>query len=658
MGSSYTHVFSPITIRGNTYKNRIEMAPTSPKLTDTKGYVTTELVNYFRAPARGGAAVIHLGNCTVDIEHYQDEARQIALDNDDYLTELGRMADMFEEYDCIGSVEINHIGADSVHDYNDIIPEGASPMIIGRERARAAQQNREPVPCGEMSIETIRSIVQKYAAAAVRCKRAGFRHLLIHGGHGCLIGQFSSPMYNHRTDAYGGTMEKRARLAIEILDAVRAAVGEEIVLEYRISADEIAPEGMHFEETKRFVKLIEDKIDILNVSAGLHSEPSLFRYWTPSMYMGAMVNVHYAAELKPLVKCKISTVAGINNLENAERILAEGKADFVAMARPFMADPELVRHYAEDRPEEQRPCTRCGYCGKRIITTHTVQCAVNPKLGREAELHEGILPPAMRKKRVVVVGAGPAGMQAALTLRERGHDVVVFEKEAEVGGNLCAAAGMRLKEGMRAYLAYMIRQTHRCGAELRLGTEATPELVAAEHPDALILALGARPTFPEIPGADLPHVHWGPDAMLGKCDCGERVVLIGGGITGLETAWELVRSGKQVTVLEREADLDGKRGYAEIHALCSEIGVDIRYGRETLRIGLDTVAARNAETGEEELYPCDTVLVAIGRAPDTETISAFRHLIPETEIHIVGDARRVAFLGEAIHAAYGAAAHI
>ena len=660
MGSRYTHVFSPITIRGNTYKNRIEMAPTSPKLTDDKGYVTTELVNYFRAPARGGAAVVNLGNCTIDIEHCQDEARQVALDNDDYLTGLSRLADMFEEYDCFGSIEINHIGADTVYEYNGCIPEGASAMVIPRERIRAEQLGREPICCREMSVETIRGIVKAFGEAAARCKLAGFRHLLVHGGHGCLLGQFASPLYNRRTDEYGGSTEKRARLAIEVLDAVRAAVGEDVVLEYRVSADEIAPGGMHFEETKRFLKLIEDKVDIVNVSAGLHCDPAYFRYWSPSMYMGSMINVPYAAELKKILKCRISTVAGIDDLENAERILAEGKADFVMLARPFMADPDMPRKYAADHPEEHRHCTRCGYCSRRIVTIHTVACAVNPKLGRETELNEGVLPPAPVKKRVVVVGAGPAGMQATLTLLERGHDVVVFERAPEVGGNLAAAAGLHVKTGMRKYLEYMIRQMHGCGADLRLNTAATPELVAAEKPDAIIVATGAEPLTPDIPGIGLPNVHWGPDAMLGRCECGERVVMIGGGVTAMETAWELRSRGKEVTVLEPESEeaMDARRGYGEIHALCAEAGVELRYARRCLRVEEGQVVAQSLGTGEEERYPCDTVLTAIGREPDRAAIDAFRHLIPETEVRIVGDARRVAYIGEAVHAGFDAALHV
>ena len=277
MGSNYTHVFEPITIRGVEFKNRIELAPTSPKFTDEKGYMTTEHIDYFRAAARGGAGIITLGNCSVDIAHAQDEPRQVGLDSDDYLIGLSRFADMCDRYGAQGSMEVNHAGLDALYDFNGVAAIGPTSYLMEKEVLRARLKGREPVPAIEMTPDMIHEVVNMYVEAAYRCKRAGMNMCLVHGGHANMIGQFSSPLYNKRRDEYGGSLENRARFAIEILDGIRKRCGEDFVIEFRVSADEMHPDGMHFEETKEYLRMLDDKIDIVNVSAGLHSEFKYFR---------------------------------------------------------------------------------------------------------------------------------------------------------------------------------------------------------------------------------------------------------------------------------------------------------------------------------------------------------------------------------------------
>jgi len=657
MGSNYSHVFSPITIRGVEFKNRIEMAPTSPKFTTEKGYMTTEHINYFRAVSRGGAAIVTLGNCSVDIDNAQDEPRQVMVGSDDYLIGLGRLSDMFDRYGALGSIEINYSGLSAMPEYNNVPPLAVSAQYSPKELMRARMAGREPVRALEMTIDQIHEIQQKYIDAAFRCKRAGMKMCMIHGGHGNTIAQFSSPLYNHRNDEYGGKLERRARFAIEILDGIRKKCGEDFVIEFRVSADEMHPDGMHFEETKEYLKMLEDKIDIVNVSCGLHSDMGYFSYWQPGMYMGRMVNVPYAAELKKILKCKITAVAGITHIDNAEKIIAEGMADFCAMARPLMADPDMPRKYAMNKPEERVPCTRCGYCNTRIGSIHTVACAVNPRLGREDELEDGLVHLARVKKNVAVVGSGPAGMMATLTLLERGHNVVLFEKEAEIGGNLLAAAAMDLKLDMKEYVEYIRRTVEKSDAEIRLGTEVTPEIIKEMKPDALVVAVGADPRMPDIPGIDLPHVHWAADADMEKCETGGNVVIIGGGSLGLESAYTQSVRGKKVKILEILPQLSA-RPSGDLLTELQKTNTPILTGRRVVAIHPDKIVCTVIGTGDIEEHACDTVLISAGMVSRRGTVESLRHLLPETDVYIVGDAKEPRSLGEAIHEGFNAALNI
>ena len=657
MGSDYKHVFSPITIRGVEFKNRIEMAPTSPKYTTENGYLTTEHINYFCAVGRGGAAIITLGNCSVDIENSQDEPRQVGIGSDDYLIGLGRLVDMCDRYGALASIEVNHSGLDSIWEYNKVPALGPTAQFMTKELQRAALKGRKPVRALEMTIDQIYEIEQMYIDAAFRCKSAGMKMCLLHGGHANLIAQFSSPLYNRRTDEYGGSLENRARFAIEILDGIRKKCGEDFVIEFRISADEIHPDGMHFDETKEYVKMLDDKIDILNVSAGIHTDLKYYRFWSPTMYMPRMVNLQYAAELKKILKCKITTVAGITNLANADQIIADGMADFCAMARPLMADPEMPRKYAMNKPEDVVPCTRCGYCGRRIVTIRTVACAVNPKLGREDALENGLVRLARVKKTVAVVGAGPGGMQAALTLIERGHKVVLFEKESAVGGNLVPAAAMELKQDMKDYLNYICRTVMKSGADIRLNTEATAETIKELNPDALIIAVGAVPYIPDIEGVNLPHVHWAADADMGKCEVGESIAVIGGGSLGLESSYSQLIRGKRVRLFEILPEVKG-REVDELLPMLMEKGLEVFAGRRVTAIHPDKIVCSVIGTGAAEEHMCDTVLISAGLISRKETVETMRRILPETEAYIIGDAKEPRSIGDAIHDGFNAALNI
>jgi 2,4-dienoyl-CoA reductase-like NADH-dependent reductase (Old Yellow Enzyme family)/thioredoxin reductase len=664
MGSRYEHVFEPIRIRGVDFKNRLELAPPSPNLADREGRVTTEFVDFFRVFALGGVAVIHVGNSVVDKKEASDEERQLDLGSDECILSLTRFVEMCHGFGALASLEINHNGKDSHFDKTGRPAYSSSSFIPSMEKWRAALDGREPMPTIEMDHAKILETVEKFGAAAYRCKRAGFKMCMIHGGHGNLIPQFASRLYNKRTDEYGGSLKNRARFAIEVLDGVRQRCGEDFVIEYRISADEIHPDGMHLEETLKFIELIQDKVDILHVSAGLHGEFQYMRNWWQNYMMGREYNVHYAAGIKKafpnLVVC---TVGSIMNIKQAEEILASGKADMVAMCRPLLADPEMPRKFALGREEDHRPCLRCQYCGFRLIIPAVINCAVNPFLGNETEFPGAKVKKAEVKKRVAVIGGGPAGMQALLTLCERGHDVTLYEMSDRLGGHVVPGSALPFKQDVKDYLEYLLRQAEKAPARILLNTEATKETLDAEAYDALIIAVGSRPIVPKLPGIDKPHVHWAPDADTGKVKPGNKTVIVGAAAVGIECAVALKQAGKDVTVVEMAPNMDNLRASAggvamELMSLVEELDIPIHLSCRLEEVTDDTVICRDTGTAETLEFPADTVLLAVGMAARHDVADALRRSAPETEVFVVGDAAEAGSIATAVRSAFKAAAYV
>ncbi len=650
MGSKYTHCFTPLTIKGVTFRNRIINSPGVPGLASNDGCSTPALRDYHAAYARGGAAVVTIGNASIDGANYRDESRQIDLSNPRALISLTELCEGIEHYGAVANIEINHPG---MHVPDD--PTRVKKLPIGPSGV--------PGKVVEMDQAMIDKIVDDYATAAYHCMQAGFRMVMIHGAHGNLIPQFVSEFTNHRTDKYGGSLENRARFAIEVLDAIRAKCGNNLIIEYRIAAEEYAEKGMHINDTIEFVKMIEDKIDLLHVSSGMVHVIDYVRYMISPCYMEHMINVKYAHALKEAgIKVPLSVVGSIMNLDNAEKILADGDADMVAMFRPFMADPNIVKKYSRNRPEDVVPCMRCSY-HSRIIQNKVVGCAVNPMQGRENEFPDGHVPLSREPKKVAVIGGGPAGMQAARTAVERGHDVTLFEKSDHLGGNMVPAGWLDIKEDLHAYLTYAVHATTNCGCKIRLNTEATPELIEHEGFDAIVVAVGADPWAPPVPGMDRPNVFWSALSDMGQVEVGQNVVIVGGGMVGYESAIHLGREGKNVTIIDMlpVAKLPTGAGARTMSGtaitlveLAQQAGVKEMGEVKVLEVNDEGVVVEHAD-GTKETLKADTVLTASGMRARKDLAESFRHVVAECDVQFAGDCIQPRNIGFAVNEGFNAA---
>ena len=672
MNSRYTHVFSPIRIRGIDFKNRITLAPPSPNLAGADGEVTPEFIDWFRMFARGGVCTLYVGNSSIDIKECKDEAYQLDLSDDIRIRNLARYADMAKQYGCHASLEINHNGENTAFETVGHAPYSSSPNISASERTRAKELGREPIPAIEMDQAKIDETVLKYGMAAQRMKRAGMDICLVHGGHGNLISQFTSPLYNHRTDGYGGSTKNRARFAIEVCDKIRELCGERFVIEFRISADEIAEEGMHFDETLELIGYLKDHIDILHVSAGLHSDFDFayYRNWCQNYMMERGFNVHYARDIKKAYPdLLVTTVGSITSIEMAEEIIANGWADFVAMCRPLMADPEMPNKYARNQPEEHRPCLRCDTCTKHLFIPKPIWCAVNPMSAMTSELRDGVVPKAPVKKKVAVVGGGPGGVQAMMTLADRGHDVTLYEAADKVGGKVFEASLPPFKKDAADYLKWLRYQAgkyEKNGVRILFNTKATKEMLDKEDYDAIVIAIGADPRLPNVPGADKYPVMWAPDAERAPEKVGQKAVIIGAGSVGIEAAIDLADQGREVVIVEmcdEKTNFDRMWANAgpsarELMSITRAKNIPVHYENMLSEVGDGYILCKNTATGETVRYECDTVLSAMGMIPKWDETDLLRHSAPETDVFIIGDAKNAGTISDAVNQAFQACLHI
>ena len=435
----YPHLFEPLRIGNLRLKNRIIAAPTSPSMITSEGHMTPEMCAYLEEKAKGGAAVVTYGEAIVHSATGKSHNKQLQLDSFGVRQMLMEATRMIHNAGAYANIQLSHGGK-----YGGLASVGGDQDVCDK----AYGPSHEMTPEGEvfeMPKELIYEIAESYGTAAKLCKDCGFDMVMVHAAHGWLFSQFLSPVYNQRTDEFGGSLENRARFLMLALDAVRKAVGPGFPIECRFSGDDLTEQGLNEEQCIETAKLIEDKVDLFNISCGNHEDPEMFCRTHPSAFFPRGKNVYLAAGMKKVLKKPVSCVGSLNDPAHMERIIASGEADLVEIGRALLADPYLPDKAYHDKADDITPCLRCYECFGETSKSENVKCTVNPTMGYQLLERSG-RPMPERKKKVLVAGGGPGGMEAAITAARRGHDVTLAEKSGQLGGNLLpAGAGTREK---------------------------------------------------------------------------------------------------------------------------------------------------------------------------------------------------------------------
>lgn len=425
----YPHLFEPIRIGNIRLKNRIIAAPTSPSMITTEGHFTPEMIAYLEEKAKGGASVVTYGEAIVHSATGKSHNKQLQLDSFGVRQGLAQAVKAIHHAGAYANIQLSHGGM-----YGGLISVGGD-----QDRPDTAYgPSRLHMPDGEveeMSREMILEIIGSYKKAARLCRDCGFDMVQVHAAHGWLFSQFLSPMLNKRTDEFGGSLENRARFLLMALDAVREGVGAAFPIEIRISGDDLTENGLNLDECIKVARMVESKVDLYNVSCGNHEDPKLFCRTHPSAFFPRGVNVYLAAEMKKYVKKPVACVGSLNDPAQMEQILLDGQADLVEIGRALLADPYLPEKAFRGETDDITPCLRCYECFGETVKSETVKCTVNPTMGQQLSERYTKEAPAYRKK-ILIAGGGPAGMEAAITAAFRGHEVTLVEKSGKLGGNL------------------------------------------------------------------------------------------------------------------------------------------------------------------------------------------------------------------------------
>ena len=630
--SRFRKIFEPVRIGTMELKNRIVMPPMGTNYAEAGGAVTQRMIEYYEARARGGTGLIIVEGSAPSLRcntYFQGPpSYQASLGHDKFVPGWRRLTDAVHKHDAKVAIQIMHA---TLEDWDGkVVQVSPSPLVVP---ARVMGILGEPPH--ELTLEEIAERVDWFACAARRAREAGFDGVEVHGAHQYIVAAFLSSATNQRTDKYGGSVENKTRFLVEILQAIKKETGTDFPVWVRFNAHEWGVDnGVTIEETKQMVPLaVKAGAQALHVSGyGVGSYIT-----TAPICDTAGFLVPLAEEVKKLTDVPVIAVGRLD-LEVGERVLQEGKADLIALGRRLLADPELPNKAAEGRLDEVNSCIGCMECIERLAFDQRgdgVTCVVNPALGRERECE---IKPVTRAKKAVVIGGGPAGMEAAVVAARRGHKVTLLEKDAQLGGLLRVAALPPFKGDIVPWVSYSINEVRRAGVDVKLNTEATTATVAEMSPDAVVIATGGTPCMPDIPGIDESAAVNAQDVLSGKARVGQSAVIIGGGMVGCETGRYLAEQGKTVTIIEvlkrmandvfpmvRRRLMDGLRSRRVIlltGATCEEIGAG-------------AVRVCTAE-GKRETIQADTIIVAVGYKADDRLYKALEGKVPE--IHLIGNA--------------------
>lgn len=625
----FEQLFSPIQIRGMQMRNRVVFPAMGTKMATTDKFVTQQLIDYHVARAKGGNGLNMVEVCSV---HRPSSPKKfLAICGDEYMPDMKRLTDAVHAAGAKVGLQLwqGGLAVGSDQEAQMILPD---PMPVpGTEYT---------VPA--VSVETLQEIVAAFGEAAKRAVKAGFDCVEFHCAHNYSPHSFLSPAFNHRTDEYGGSFENRARYPLACIRAIRANLPDNMPLFMRIDAhDDYVENGLSIEDIIAFCKLAgEAGVDVLDVSRG-NIITSAIKYEVPPIDLARGFNVENAARIRKETGMTTIAVGRINDPALAEKILSENKADMVVIGRGQLADPEFCNKALEGREDDIVKCVGCnqGCCDGFVDPSFPhITCLRNPALGREKEYE--LVPTAVSKK-VLIVGGGMAGLEAAITLKKRGHQPIVAEASGELGGQFFLAGMAPRKAEMAEAARWMGEAARKEGVEILLNTPVTAEVIDKISPDEVIIAIGADPIHLSIPGAQLPHVTDSHTVLAGKADVKGDVAVIGGGLVGLEVAEYLAKENHKITVLEMldEAgkDLGMLRKISVMESLNAD-GIAIRTGAKCVEIKEHAVMVETKD-GTEEI-PADSVIVAVGAK--SRPVEAIQAKCGEKNIpcHVIGDAVR------------------
>jgi len=648
INQQFERLFQPIRLGEMEVKNRFVLAPMATNFSSRDGFVTEQLKAYYEERARGGAGLVMIEEACIDAPVGKGGACQLYIDDDKQIPGLSELANTIQKHGVKAAIQLHHAGRLAATRYTGCQPVAPSAIVApGGDMPR------------ELSIAEIEAIVDRFAQGAERAQKAGFDGVEIQCVHGYLLTEFLSADSNKRQDAYGGSLKNRAKIVLDIVNAVRRKVEKNYPVWARLTVQEFHTEnGINLEEAKQLARWLEEAgVVALNVTAD-HIRSNFGMAWPvageklprPPMAHPHGFIIPLIAEIKKVVSIPVMAI-GWMAPEVGEAALRAGKIDMMVMARPLLADPEIPNKTASGRLNEIRPCIGCLMCREQYLLDKGVACAVNGQAGRE---YECPIIPAEPKKRVVVVGGGPAGLEAARVTALRGHEVILFERETSLGGQLLIASIPPYKGVLAELVDYFRVQAERLGIKVELGREATAEAILNFKPDAVVVATGATRCAPDIPGIGMTKVVDAADALTGKATVGNEVVIIGGGVTGCETAEFLAEKGKQVTVVEMLDSLASGMERTHRQFLLQRLerrGVNLMVKTEAKAVEEEGLVART-EDGKEQLLATNTVVLATGTRPNQELYQELSGKI--SEVYRVGDCVEPHQIMEAVTAGFDA----
>jgi len=621
----YPKLFEPIAIGPLQIRNRLVMPAIGTMFGTEYGGITQRYIDFLVERARGGVGLIITGNSCVDWPRGKVGGNPLRLDDEKFLAGFNEMAESVKSHGARIVVQLQFSGRLT----NLLATEGMqpvapskTPLSPGGEQPKALRPSK------------IQEIIGKFVGAALLAQKAGLDGIELHGAHGYLMGQFLSPFTNRRKDAYGGSRGGRIRFVVELVSAIRAAVGPRYPIIYRMSADERMEGGLRLNESQWFASRLEEAgVDAFHITAGIYET----RHWMfPDMGMEKGCNVPLAEGMKKAVSVPVIAVGKITGPDMAEELLQQGRADMVAMGRALIADPELPNKAKEGRVDEIRPCIYCNECIGRLYRNWRVRCTVNPYVGEEGKPKAS---PLMEKKRILVIGGGPAGLEAATVATIRGHEVTLCERNATLGGLLHLAGRPSFKADIRPLIEYLLRRISKAGVTVKTDTRVTPEWLKTNCFDTIVVASGGIPASPNFIDHSGKEILSAEKVLTDQPTMGERVGVIGAGRVGCEVAEFLADQGKKVTLVEMLEEVA-----PDLHILGKErfirqfekLGVQVWTGVKVSEVTPQGLLLTD-KASKEHLIKVDSVVFAGGYTADEKTVQMARGSV--REVYAIGDCR-------------------